>query len=96
MKKAIIASVFLLIGLNVQAEDMERSYIQVYNASLCNYWSYMSSSSIGSTSGYVCSGYPTTASIPEAHSVQSAIDQLENKIRTLEAKVSALEAKIAR
>lgn len=56
----------------------------------------MRSSSIGSTSGYVCSSYPTMASIPDAHSVQSAIGQLENKIRILEAQVTALEAKIAK
>lgn len=78
------------------AQETERTYIQVYNANLCNYWSYMSSSTIGSTSGYVCSSYPTMASLPEAHSVQSAIDQLENKIRTLETKVLSLEAKITK
>ena len=88
MKNILIATVFLLLGFNVQAQEKERTYIQVYNANLCSYWSYMSSSSIGSTSGYVCSGYPTSASIPEAHSVQSAIDQLENKIRSLEAKIA--------
>ena len=92
----MILSIFLLLGFKVSAQEADRTYIQVYNSNLCSYWTYMSSFSIGSTSGYVCSGYPSMASIPEAHSVQSAIDQLESKIQALEAKVNALEAKIAR
>jgi len=70
------------------------STVNYYNISNCTSWTWVSSNS---GSGYMCSGYPMTVSVPEVQSMVRALNDVESellkKISDLEARILVLEKK---
>ncbi len=75
----------LLIILGVMAAQTSEAQSIYYKAiPTCSYWNYTSS-------GYVCSGYPTTEYFPDRSSLDMKIRSLEEKIAKLEAQIQNLQ-----
>lgn len=80
MKSLIIAIVFLGAGI-AQAQSILFKSIPT-----CTFWT-------STSSGYLCSGYPSTEYFPDRFSLDSKIRSLETRIAQLEEKIQNLEQK---
>ena len=103
--KSIKPQTFLFLalaigGLHVKAESQvdtntvtqstvgTAETVRYYNVANCSSWNFISTSY---GSGYLCSSYPGTISVPEVRTTVNAINEVE---KTLLARIEALEARI--
>ena len=80
MKSLLVAIAFLTAGL-VQAQSIYYKSIPT-----CTYWT-------STSSGYLCSGYPSTEYFPDRFSLDTKINLLESRIAQLEAQIANLQPK---
>lgn len=88
MKQSLII-ILALVGFSVAATEVRpQTIIYARSAAPCSFWSYFVNPNGGS--GNLCSSY-NYMDIPDANSVQNAVNTLENRIEALEAKIKDLE-----
>lgn len=89
-RQLVVLTLFASLSLVANAQDVEvaPAYLSTRTIQACDFWSFISTDR---GSGYMCSMYPMSVTVPDTMALEATIVNLESRIEALENRLNSLQ-----